>query len=115
MKVGEGKMNSNPSEEGYRKKLIQSAARFEKALEDFLKATTEERGGLQKEIGSYLSEIHEAAIELPRSGLHKQLSLVESDYKRYMKNPSQENYTALIQDLSTLREYGRLPVNKNVL
>lgn len=109
MKIGKGKSNSKPSEEKFRKKLIQNAARFEKALDDYLKATTGEREGLHKQMTELVSLIHDSTAELSRSGIQKQLSRVESDYKRYLRDPSKENYTSLIQDLSTLREYGRLP------
>lgn len=109
MKIGKGHSNSHPSEEKSRKQLIQEAARFEKSLEDYLKATIEEREILADKLLRQVGAIHAAAEGLQRSGLHKQTVRVESDYKRYMKDPSEENYTTLLQELSTLREYGRLP------
>lgn len=109
-KIGEGKTPSQePTIKTYQRQLEQSAAKFENALQSYQTASNpQEKEQLKNLMEQQLGLIRSAVQEIKRGGMYKQDVLVDSDYQRYMQNPSPENIAALEHDLQTLRDYNKL-------
>ena len=110
-KIGEGNQpHPQKSQEIYQMQLQQGVNRFQSALESYSIATeNDQKLYLKETMTQQLALIKSSISEIHRSGIEKQGSKIESDYRKYITAPTTENYTALEQDLSTLKEYGSLP------
>ena len=110
-KIGEGKeFPEGQNLQKIHRELDVSAEKFQNALETY-QATddTGERERLKSIMDQQLAIIHTAVSAIKKRGIYKQEVKVENDYKAYIESGSSENFTALEQDLSTLREYNELP------
>ena len=109
-KIGEGEMPSRPTEEMAHKKLQENITRFENALSGYqVRKDSKEAEHLSTLMNQQMELINSNVNEIKRLGIHKQKEIVASDYQRYKDNSSPENLNALLQDLSTLKEYNYLP------
>lgn len=111
-KIGDGK--DWPKEEGiqqYHRDIDQSTNKFISALEVYhgSTATGNEKEHLKMIMDQQLEIIRTAVGELKRAGIYKQEVKVENDYKNYMSNGTDKNFSVLEQDIQTLREYNELP------
>lgn len=59
----------------------------------------------QEVMNSSMQLIQAALSEITRSGIQKQGSQVESDFKDFMNTGSDESLTRLNQDIATLKQY----------
>lgn len=108
-KIGEGGSASLPTEQTYRTELQGNIAKFDQALSGYTAATPEEKARFDEIMRQQMALINANVKELKTSGVQKQGEVVSSDYEKFVKDPSEENLTALQQDMSTLKEYGLLP------
>lgn len=110
MKIGEGHPNPQPSDQIYHKQLQDSIIRFENALSSYqVTKDQEEMAHLQTIMNQQMGLIRSAVSEIKRLGINKEGQKIQSDYEHYRDNPSQENLTALQQDLSTLQDFNYQP------
>ncbi len=109
-KIGEGKTPApEPTVKTYQKALEESAGKFENALQSYQVADdTDQRMALKSIMDQQLALIRSAVQEIKRGGMYKEEVLVESDYQKFVNNPSPENIAALEHDLQTLRDYNKL-------
>ena len=109
-KVGEGDMHPQSSQEVYHKQLQENISRFENALGSYqIASDNQEIIQLRSLMEQQMDLIRVNIREIKRLGIHKQGEIVEHDFQRYNTNPTKENFTALQQDLSTLKEYNFKP------
>lgn len=108
-KIGEGGPASQPTEQTYRTELQGNIAKFDQALSGYAAATPEEKAHFDEVLKNQMALINANVKELKISGAQKQGEVVSGDYEKFSKDPSEENLTALQQDMSTLKEYGMLP------
>jgi len=59
----------------------------------------------QEVMNSSMELIQGALSEIKRSGIQKQGSQVQSDFKEFMQTNSDESLTKLNQDMATLKQY----------
>lgn len=59
----------------------------------------------QEVMNSSMALIQGALSEIKRSGIQKQGTQVESDFKEFMETNSDESLTKLNQDMATLKQY----------
>jgi hypothetical protein len=105
-KIGEGGSIPQPSGEVYHKSLQEGISKFENALIGYQIPKNPEEGHRLRSIMDQQMELIQSSInEIKRLGIHKQGDVVKSDYNHYMTDPSEQNLTALQQDLATLKEY----------
>jgi len=108
-KVGEGKIPEEPTEATYRAALNQNVAKFQNALESYQESTdANEKMRLKEIMNQQLGLIKSSIQEIKRSGIYNQDVKVETDYQKFIANPSAENTAALEHDLQTLKEYNQL-------
>lgn len=108
MKIGDASSvtPSGPSGDDYSQDLLNSAQKFQDAFDNYQFAqTSEEKQQYQAMMSQQLAMMNAACRELKRSGLAKQESILEKDYRAYMTNPSDENLAAVQHDLVTLQDY----------
>ena len=108
-KVGEGKeFPKEPSIQKYHNQLDTNAIKFLNALDAYKEGTEDQKAHFRGVMEQSLGLIRSAVEEIKRPGITKQESLVEKDYKSYMKDESSENLSKLEEDLTTLRDYNKL-------
>jgi len=84
--------------------------RFETALTGYATKTNPEEKAHCKDVMRRQVELMGANVqEINRSGIHKQWTIVASHFEKYMDHPKKENFTALQQVTTTLKEYSLLP------
>jgi hypothetical protein len=112
-KIGEGKTPEEPTIATYRANLEQSAVKFENALESYQMSTDyEEKLRLKEIMNQQLALIKSSVEEIKQGGIYKEQVKVETDYQKFMENPSAENTAALEHDLQTLRDYNNTNYQK---
>jgi uncharacterized protein YicC (UPF0701 family) len=109
MKVGEGNSGPYDGSQVDPRSLQRNTAKFENALASYQVARSpEEKARLKAIMDTQLQLINAAVKELKLGGIYKQEAQVESDYNKYIASGSDEDKTALQQDLHTLREFEAL-------
>lgn len=109
-KIGEGEeLPGEPTVEEYHKQVEYNASKFLNALESYKEAHSDDREHLKGIMDQTLELLRANVREIKRAGIQKQEIIVEKDYKAYMNNSSPENLAILEEDLSTLRDYNKLP------
>lgn len=108
-KVGEGSGPiKEPSAVQYHAQLEANSVKFLNALESYKDSDTADRERLKPIMDQCLALMRSAVNEIKYAGINKQEVKVEKDYQTYMNNPTSDNFSALEQDLSTLRDYNKL-------
>ena len=109
-KIGEGGQAPEQNVQAYQQDLQNGIARFQNALDGYQVASNnDERTRLQTLMTQNMDLIQSSIREIKRSGIEKQGQIVEGDYEKYRGMPTNDNLTALQQDLGTLKEYSQLP------
>ena len=107
-KIGEGDGTHRvPTAGDYHKTVDQSSLKFLNALEMY-KNDDGDKEQLKALMDQQLGLIRSAVAEIKRAGIYKQEVKVENDYKAFMSDASDSNFTALEHDVLTLREYNQL-------
>ena len=109
-KVGEGEgLPQQASLERYHKDLERNASKFLNALESYKDASSDDRARLKDIMDQSLALIQASVREIKRAGIYKQEVKVEKDYQTYINSSNPEDLAILEEDLSTLRDYNKLP------
>ncbi len=112
--VGNEGQIPRPTEEQSREQLQGNIAKFQNALASYSRSEhADERDHLGTIMDKQIELIRANVREIKRSGVQKQGFAVSDEYQKYKDNPSEQNLTALEQDVSTLREYGNLPITQS--
>ena len=103
----EGAGDKNPiKEQQYVQEAQMNIQKFEQNLVAY---QTEESKDMkinrQEVMNSSMELIQGALSEIKRSGIQKQGTQVESDFKNFMTTGSDESLTKLNQDMATLKQY----------
>ncbi len=112
-KIGEEGIPPKPSQELYQKNLQEQIYQFNRNLDAYQMASNpKELAELKNLMNQQIELIRSAVSEIKRSGADKQAEKVRGDYERFSKDPTDQNYTALQQDMATLKEYSQLPLDR---
>lgn len=107
-KIGEGGIHPEQSDKVIHQHLQEQILRFENALNSSkIAKNPEELEHLNALMKNQMDLIRSSVREIKRMGIQKQGEVVLGDYQRYAKEPTPEHFTALQQDLSTLKEFNR--------
>lgn len=109
-KIGEGaEVPEKTPLDRYHKEIDENTSRFLNALESYKDGNSDERAHLKPIMDESLQLIRAAVKEIRRAGIAKQEAQVESDYKTYINSNNPQDLSVLEEDLSTLRDYNKLP------
>ena len=107
-KIGEGKEPAPKlSAQQYNEQLDRNSQKFLNALEGYQSGDSKEKAHLKGVMDQSLGLIKSAVNELKKTGIQKHEAKVEKDYKNYLLKDTPENFSALEEDISTLREYNQ--------
>ncbi|HSX37976.1 MAG TPA: hypothetical protein VLE95_04005 [Chlamydiales bacterium] len=94
-----------PNLETYKTELDKSSKKFLQALEQYNRSnSSKEQEHLQSLMDQQMAVIQSAIKELSQHGLHKEGVIVVKDYMDYKDEKTEENYTCLHNDMTTLRD-----------
>ncbi len=108
-KIGEGGEFPQPTQDSYRTELQGNIVKFNQALSSYGSATPTEKAHYDEIMKQQMALIKANVQEIKKTGIQKQGEIVSGDYEKFTKAPTEENLTALQQDMDTLKEYGFLP------
>lgn len=102
----DGEMIHGTTPQAYALEAQKNIQKFEENLVAYKSESDEKtKNHIEAVMDDAMSVIHSALSEVGKSGINKQSHLVDKDYQDYKTSGSDEDYTQLTQDLSTLKQY----------